>query len=715
MDERTLTTVADRLSWAIKQAEMTQTHVAERIGTTQAAVSQWCTGKKDPSDESLDALCEVLQTSRVWLAEGQGPVKRTDCDKQRREYTESAFWGFRAAPRDGGRDFGNANVWSFDPTIEVLVREVLQNAIDAALPGGGEVAVRFRIIELKGRDLNEYLDAIRWEELRDHLEASTHNRQKLGSLIKDGLDYLNHLSDSEQLLLLVIEDSGTTGLLGPETGEGKFAALCRNNLDSNKEGAQTKGGAFGLGKGVLWRASRFATVMFSSNLSQPIDGGNRNLRVLGRCDLPWHELSEPYAGPGWFGRPETPDNKSIAVSFWDNEALAHDLFLLRDSGTGTSACVVGFHDPSSDTQKSARELSAEIEKAAAQHFFPAMCAGKLRVAVETYSGRSEYDSNSPSSSAEVEVGRLQPEFSQILQVFREGAFADALIAPRDVVCERVVLTVPTRKIVPKHGEYEHEAVLLVRYASDDETGTPTHRLAMFRGPGMVVSELPMGGICLGSRPFHALLLTGAAATNELLPADLSAEEFLRTAEPPSHNKWTATPELKAAYARGCVSKLSAFLDDVKETLRDIVKPVARDLGDGPNSLRELFRIGTEPITVSRERPRVVEQHGAVEGQGRDARWNVEARIRLKSTDRETWITPAVLYVAETGGGQPVQWERLEAISNCEVEGKKLRIPPRRREVVFRGVTRPANHLVPAHDSSIVVDIRNVIQRIGGEA
>lgn len=159
--------------------------------------------------------------------------------------------------------------------------------------------VKFRIIELKSRDLNQYFNVMKWLDLKQHLEASTHNRQKLGSLIRDGLDYLQ---DSQELLLLVIEDSGTTGLVGPETGDGKFAALTRNNLDSNKEGAQTKGGAFGLGKGVLWRASRFATVMFCSNLSQSVTEGQRNLRILGRCDLPWHEMSgHAYAGPGWYG------------------------------------------------------------------------------------------------------------------------------------------------------------------------------------------------------------------------------------------------------------------------------------------------------------------------------------------------------------------------------------------------------------------------------
>ncbi|MBX3412390.1 MAG: helix-turn-helix transcriptional regulator [Pirellulales bacterium] len=694
--------VSERLVTAIREGGITQGTLASQIGATQAAVSQWCTGKKSPTNANIDAISAALGIHSHWLQSGVGPMRVVDSVAQRVDYSRDAFWGFRRAPEDGGRDFGNANVWSFEPTIEVLVREVLQNALDAIVPGGSQVQVVFRLIELRNGDLQKYQKSIKWKELHQHLDASTHNRQKLGSLIKDGLE---SLEESGHLMLLVIEDSGTTGLLGPESGDGKFAALCRNNLDSNKEGTATKGGAFGLGKGVLWRASRFAAVMFCSNLSHPSEAGLRNHRLIGRCDLPWHEVEgEAFAGPSWFGQPHDA-NRSFAVSFWDNDALARDLYLGReDLGSGTSACVVGFHDPSSDRLKSARELAEEIEKAAATHFFPALSSGKLSVSVKTYGGRADYDKDAPITSAEVDARQLQPEFWRMLQALSEDSFAETLKTPGEIVRKPVSLSLPSRKVDPKHPEYEHEAVLLVRYAPEDEAGTECNRLAMFRGPGMVVSERKLGGICLGSRPFHALLLCGAAAGDQ--PADLAADEFLRTAEPPSHNKWMATPELKAAYTRGCVSKLDAFLEKAIEVLRDLVKPVSRDLGNGPNSLRELFRVGTEPVSVAKERPRVIAQQGEVDKQGR---WNVEARVRMKPNAREVLMTPAVLFVAETGGGQPVLWESIEAISNnCAVEGHQLRVQPGTREVHFRGTTDRESHPVPANESSVVVDLRRVI-------
>jgi hypothetical protein len=45
----------------------------------------------------------------------------------------SADWRFRPAPQDGGRDYGNANVLAFSPSIATMVRELGQNALDQML------------------------------------------------------------------------------------------------------------------------------------------------------------------------------------------------------------------------------------------------------------------------------------------------------------------------------------------------------------------------------------------------------------------------------------------------------------------------------------------------------------------------------------------------------------------------------------------------------
>ena len=285
----------ERLQRRIAEAGITQGNLARLVNVTQPAVSGWVSGDKVPAPDKLDLLARALGVNLVWLTTGQGRMRTADAAADRDLYRKEALWWFRDAPPDGGRDYGNANIWSFDVKLEALVREVLQNARDAATSHDTCVNVVFRIIRLAGDDLRAYREALRWGELLSHLDSSSAGGQKLATLIRDGL---RHIKEKNELLLLCIEDTGTTGLIGPEKEPGKFTALCRNNLDSNKDDGGTKGGAFGLGKAVLWRASRLSTVLFCSHLSRP-DEGRSEFRLLGRCELPWHQAGG--GGVRWAG------------------------------------------------------------------------------------------------------------------------------------------------------------------------------------------------------------------------------------------------------------------------------------------------------------------------------------------------------------------------------------------------------------------------------
>jgi RNA polymerase primary sigma factor len=313
----------------------------------------------------------------------------------------------------------------------------------------------------------------------------------------------------------------------------------------------------------------------------------------------------------------------------------------------------------------------------------------------------------------------------MLKAYREDRTVGALGEDKnEVAAKEVVLAVPKRSTEPKHAEQEHKAVLLLTPADEDaEPGDAKkqNHLAMFRGHGMVVQNKSLAGACLGARPFHALLLCGRASefvapdvARSNSHADQAAEMFLRTAEPPAHNQWTATPDLKAVYARGCVGRLDTFLKAAAEAVRELVKPTPKDTGDGPNSLKELFRIGAEPAPT--ERPRVVEQKAEVEGEGHDARWRVTiARVRLKARRSTMKLTPAVYFLAETGTGSPVKWASLKAEKGCEVSGQSLIVPPDTREVRFSGETDPTSHPIPARDSCIVVDIKKLVPVKEGKA
>ncbi len=90
-------------------------------------------------------------------------------------------WWFRPGPPDGGRDFGNANIFATPPDIPTLVRELGQNSSDAARRIGNtpsRVYMRYSLIELtKGNvQYERFLESIEFATLRAHLERAVQGR-----------------------------------------------------------------------------------------------------------------------------------------------------------------------------------------------------------------------------------------------------------------------------------------------------------------------------------------------------------------------------------------------------------------------------------------------------------------------------------------------------------------------------------------------------------
>src|SRR5439155_23395289 len=113
-----------RLELLLKGASVSQVELAARLETTQPAVSQWLNRKKMPGRETVAAIAtQFPEVTAEWLEFGIGRMPNLALQVGRDEYRDGANWRFRPQPPDGGRDYGNANVWSFDPDIRTLVRE----------------------------------------------------------------------------------------------------------------------------------------------------------------------------------------------------------------------------------------------------------------------------------------------------------------------------------------------------------------------------------------------------------------------------------------------------------------------------------------------------------------------------------------------------------------------------------------------------------------
>lgn len=699
----------ERLREALEAAELTQSDLAERMGISPAAVSQWLKGDKNPASVRIHELAEVLGVSSEWLRSGTGEGPQPNLQALRQDYTERVHWIFRTAPPDGGRDYGNPNLWTLKWDIDTLVRESGQNSLDAATDMQNGVLMEFRIIRLTGSALKSFLHAIKWSDskarpgLQSHIRAAIDSGQKLGTVLRDGLE---DLETKQELILLRVDDRGARGLSGPETGAGSFAALCRNNLHSDK--GDLAGGSYGLGKAVFWRASRLATVLIHSKLAEPVqgeDGTAKTHRLIGRTDLSWHQVDSPvqFAGPGWFGEEVIrPGGARVAESVWDNTALAKDLYLDRTSGedsTGTSILVVGFHDPSSDDTQDLNRLSRQIGEAVARNFWPALESKRLQVIVSTYNGHQELSTQVVSA----DMDSVVKPFVEAVRAYRDGRISEQLNSAGDVMQRQVVLSIPRRR-APRdpHREIDHEAVLLVRRSSDEEQGDKVRQISYFRGREMVVKYEPISAP--GAFPFHAVVLCGEA-TGVITDDAKNAERFLRSAEPPAHDDWKVTPELKADYAQGSGASLLRFFGGVREEVRKVVRPAPPDLDEGPEGLRELLRLGVPSDSGQRPFVRVDQSKSFID---QDGRWQIQGKIRLPSRTRAGWrVTPVLTFAAESSGGSRARWHHLEVDPPCRVDGEEIIIELHgAREAVFRAISDPTSHPVGASECAVRVDLRN---------
>lgn len=446
-------------------------------------------------------------------------------------------WYFRdkhpGEPRQGDIPTQHA----LEEDIETFVRETLQNANDAGIPGERPVEVYFRFVRLTGDDLDAFKEALEWDQLADHLEGAAGGDHSLR--LEQFLDYLE---EEEELLMLLVEDRNTMGLTGSETEDrSNYTALVRDMQVSHKE--DTAGGSEGVGKTVLWAFSGISTVLFTSVPEGT--NGREPPRLIGRTVLPDHRKNGSlYEGLGWFGVDDSEEGLERPASAWNSDATDLAEALQTDTydsdTTGTSAAIVGFSSPLGDIQPDLDDVVNEIERAAIKYFWPAIDYGHLSVYIQTPDDNEAW-SVSPDSV---------PEIQPFRRAF-DGQFDpdDELEGPGDVVVHNIDFE-PADKRDGTSTEAS-EVSLVTRIPMPPDSDDLVNHVAMFRGAGMVVNYRDMSGAVSGN-DFHAILQTGEARAwpNEPTEADKDIERFLRTAEPAAHTDWQSTSKLTKQYKQG---------------------------------------------------------------------------------------------------------------------------------------------------------------------
>lgn len=506
----------------------------------------------------------------------------------------SVGWKFSRSSTDEGRSGGNPSEYTFDHDLKDFVRETLQNSNDAGHDVPGTTEVTYRLRELRGQELEEFLASFQWDEgtgddtLRQHVgsAAATSTDTTLGHI----LDEIADESDG-RLLIVTVEDRNTHGLYGPEGGNGPFSALVLDELITQKEGGSGAGGSYGLGKAVLWSWSGLKTVLFTSVPDQT--DGHDVPRLIARTQLPSHEAESEtyrYEGHGLFGAlDESSSATAVATeaediiykwgdrggrpySVWGDEAvdLAASLGVDReDDRTGTSVSVLGFCEPGGNTQASPGDIASDIAEEASKWFWPAMLQGNLEVSVEVNGETTEvaYDT----------CDAVRP-FIQCVQ--KRHDTRDILEQPGDVgvrspafaIEERVQSTLDE----DESAETESGPInVYARLADPDNSGSLSNHVALIRGAGMVVKYYNRNRIVYGGRVFHGVVLAGKARTwtdDSPTAADEDIEDYLQTAEPPRHNDWEYTKNLKSAYREGSRSTIEGLQRTIiTDAIKDLIR------------------------------------------------------------------------------------------------------------------------------------------------
>ncbi|MDT9700796.1 helix-turn-helix transcriptional regulator [Streptomyces sp. P17] len=691
------------LARQLKLADMTQTELAVAVEVTRAAVSAWITGRATPRPETIERIARALNTDLATVH-----TRTTD--------TQAGLpvdWYHRPGHADGGRELGNAAAFAFDADVSVLARETCQNSLDERLTANGRpVRVRYTLHELTGETLARFREAIQWDKLFPHYEVAAAQEQKVGRVIDAGL---RDMYERDRLVLLRVDDYNAAGLTGDDYDDGRFAAVVRRQLDSHKSGSSA-GGSYGLGKATLWATSRLGLVLINSTLSEPHEGRTER-RLIGRLDLPWRKVNgEACAGPAWLGRPD-PDSPGarVARSWWADEETVESLHLTRESGEpGTSFLIVGAHDVASLADDSSTSEGDETEDddsiqrmhrrlvwALGKNFWAAMTGGGDRLPLLEASVRTLRNGAVVIPEERVDPTVTQPSRTRALKAFLDGTTVEQLTESGQVAATTVPLNLPVRG-GGRASLGEHRAVLLVTDAEDAD-GKPNRVVAM-RGNRMTVRDTAVPGLPLSVNPFQAVLLTGDAA-GPSAPFATEAEEFLRAAEPPEHNKWGQTEELTLTYSPSAYRRINALTRETNAAIKALVvrpkkgpKPgggrLARTLTVGSTKKRK--RLSTATMPVLEELDAQVLDGGA---------WQVIGEIRIPAGGAEWRLVPVAKFDVRSGPRPTIAWAELAGVDNCQVVEGTLRFSDGARSATFRGVTDPTTHAVRTNLSGLVVELR----------
>jgi hypothetical protein len=635
-------------------------------------------------------------------------------------------WGFKELSKDEPRNLGRNN-FAIDRKIHNLVREAIQNVRDQGIHENDKVRVTFKLIDLTDSELVQFQKDIGWNNgLQGHLQVIANGRTvHEQGLIKDNLAK----AKKGTMRVLIISDSNTKGLTGPEFGiEGNFCKLCRNEMIPSEGASNAKnGGAFGVGKSAYWNFSGIRTVVFSSVYKES-DADQSKSRVFGRTYLPDHNIeitstttgaveSIDYSGDAFLCKLINENGVDLRSSMTFEEAgINPGSLLFREADDfGTTIAVVLFDEREDD--QSVSEIADELHHAIVVNFWP-MIEGKLLDATVEWRVGTEIGSIQIGIPDELKAYVRAANVDQTIDAFAQNSPVK-LLEESEIAHFNSDIEIPARHVEDetKHNAFVGQLAIGVTRLSEEESNklkvfqerykdagiSLINRFAYIRSARMVVDyEELVDGNCNNHVGVIRAGTFRQADRSEITEEDKMVEQFLRDSEPPMHNNWKFWEKISTNYKRGARSSVEKSFAAITANARKLLKPVLQGVNERPKGLADKLRIRKGTDSGPEGGKRGVQVKSQMESVIFDLKSkNATCRVRIKRTGQ----VPSALV------GKP--WTAVAGISAIGESGDEklhllgLKLSETEVEAVPKGTVNNVQQYeitMPDHISEYVADL-----------
>ena len=444
-----------------------------------------------------------------------------------------AHWKFGV--NDMGESEGpkNAGIASFTTDrIGGIVREIIQNSIDARASHTGPVEVDFLVEELPTPGLD--LPGLR-RALAASVESYAIDDERYKTQFQRGILRLDAAVKKGQITALTATDRNTTGASDRNGRRDKWHGLTKSVGLSTKD-SKDSGGSFGVGKHAPFTATDIRTVLYATAYYQNGDAGPLSRRFTGKAILVSHTIDgQDYRASGWLQEEDS--------AICDDDIPAE--FQLKSPGTHVS--ILGFDD------SKANEWASEAKESLVRNFFHALVQGNLKVRID--------DETIETTNIDQIAKDMGDDVYSVVAVSRSAAKETAEIEGIGQVNLRI--------IIDDSGERSDKTVALVRGSGmmiTDQIGN------MRVSPSQQMFNIP--------RTWH-----GFTAIVECLSH--GKRSLLREAEGPHHDKISSDNADESDH-RAVSKALRALGKWIRDSIEKHAKPLDPATSDNAEEMAELL-------------------------------------------------------------------------------------------------------------------------------